>query len=218
MQVSENAKEQIPPITWDVIDKSGEKTSRIELDPAVFGAPIKLHLMHEVVIAQEAKKRGGNAATKNRSNVRGGGTKPWRQKGTGRARAGSIRSPLWVGGGVIFGPHPRNYSYNVPKKVRRAALCSALSLKVSENRLKIVEDLGLDQIKTKLFGQLLQGLGLENVLIVIPEKDENIELSSRNIPGIKVLRVEGLNVRDLLRFENLVLTPKTVQKIHEALK
>ncbi len=216
--MSENAKDQAENIAWDVIDAEGKQVSQIELDASVFGAKIKPHLMHEVVVAQDAKRRRGTAATKTRADVRGGGTKPWRQKGTGRARAGSIRSPLWVGGGTVFGPHPRDYSYNVPKKIRRAALRSALSLRVKEEKLMVVESLEMDEIKTRRLAELLEGLEVGRVLVVIPEKEEKLELSSRNLSYIKVLRSEGLNVRDILRFEKLILTRQSVEKIQEALK
>ncbi len=216
--MSENAQNQAADIAWDIVDKSGNRIEGIDLDSYVFGAPIKMHIMHQVVVMQDAGRRGGNASTKTRANVRGGGAKPWRQKGTGRARAGSNRSPIWKGGGVVFGPHPRDYSFTVPKKVKRAALRSALSLRVKEEQLLIVDGLKLEQIKTKPLVEILDGLGVEKALLVIPKRDDNLELSSRNLKRIKVLRAEGLNVRDILRFKQLILTPASVAGIQENLK
>jgi len=149
--------------------------------------------------------------------VRGGGKKPWRQKGTGRARAGSIRSPLWVGGGTIFGPQPRDYSYRMPKRARREALLSALSLKNKEGKIIVVHTLELPEAKTKLMRQMLQGLQVKSALIVLPQADERVELSSRNLPNVKALRVEGLNVYDLLRYEHLIMTEGALRLIEERL-
>jgi large subunit ribosomal protein L4 len=151
-------------------------------------------------------RRAGTAATKSKGWVRGGGKKPWRQKGTGRARAGSIRSPLWVGGGTIFGPQPRDYSFRMPRKARKEALLSALSLKNRDGRIIVVDKLELEEAKTKLMAKALAELKVTSALIVISQPDEKIERSSRNLPTIKVLRVEGLNVYDLVRYEHLILT------------
>jgi len=165
---------------------------------------------------QTAGRRAGTAATKEKGEVRGGGKKPWRQKGTGRARAGSIRSPLWVGGGTIFGPHPRSYAYGMPKQARRAALRSMLAQKFREERLTIVDRLELAETKTKAFITLLADLGIDDtVLVVIDEADPRVELAGRNLPHVKVLRAAGLNVYDLLRYHHLVLTKAALAAITE---
>jgi len=203
----------------DVINQHGEKVDSIELDDAIFGAEVREALVHQVVVWQLAKRRGGNAATKTRGQVRGGGKKPWRQKGTGRARAGTNRSPIWTGGGIIFGPHPRDYSFSVPKKVRKAALRSVLSSKLKENQLTVVDKIELEAPKTKLFVDTVKALGLETekTLFVIPEKDETLLRSSRNLHKVLVLPTEGLNVYDLLRFNRLVVLREAVPRIHERL-
>ena len=201
----------------DVYNANNEKVGEIELSEAVFGAEIKPHLLHEVVVWQLAKRRAGTACTKTRSEVRGGGRKPWRQKGTGRARVGSRRSPLWRGGGTTFGPKPRDYSYNVPKKVRKAALKVALSDKLAEEKLVVLQGFGLSEIKTKAFAEVLGRFEIKNALVVTAEPDEMLEKSSRNIPGVKVLRAEGLNVYDILRYDRLMLLEPAVGRIEEAL-
>jgi len=188
-----------------------------ELKPEIFGVETRPHLLHATVVMQLANRRGGNAATKSKGRVRGGGKKPWRQKGTGRARAGSIRSPLWVGGGTIFGPQPRDYSYRMPKSARREALLSALSLKNREGKIVVVDQLDLPEAKTKLMAKALADLNVASALIVIPEPNETIERSARNLPSVKVLRVPGLNVYDLLRYEHLVLTEAALRSIEERL-
>jgi len=200
----------------DMYDQNKNRISEIDLDDTVFGAKVDKHLFHEVVKMQLANRRGGNACTKTRSEVSGGGVKPWRQKGTGRARSGSTRSPLWVGGGVVFGPKPRDYSYSLPKKVRKAALKSALSLKHKEGKLLIVDNLNLEEIKTRSFVNLLKKLEVEEALI-IDNDNFNLERSARNVPGVKVLRPEGLNVYDILRYEYLLVTKQGVEKIQERL-
>jgi large subunit ribosomal protein L4 len=162
-------------------------------------------------------RRAGSASTKSKGLVRGGGKKPWRQKGTGRARAGSIRSPLWVGGGTIFGPQVRDYFYRMPRKARRAALLSALSLKNRDGKIIILEKFGLEAAKTKLMAQALSGLKVSSAVIVIPQRDETIERSARNLPDIKVLRVDGLNVYDLLRYEHLILTEEALKLLERRL-
>jgi large subunit ribosomal protein L4 len=187
------------------------------LKQEIFGVRTRPHLLHATIVMQLANRRGGNAATKSKSFVRGGGKKPWRQKGTGRARAGSIRSPLWVGGGTIFGPQPRDYSYRMPKKARREALLSALSLKNSDGKIVVIEKLELAEAKTKLMASVLADLKVSSALIVIPQTDETIERSARNLPNVKVLRVEGLNVYDLLRYEHLILTEAALKLIEERL-
>lgn len=202
---------------FDIYDQEKNRISEIDLDDKIFGAKVDKNLFHEVVKMQLANRRGGNACTKTRSEVSGGGRKPWRQKGTGRARAGSTRSPLWVGGGVVFGPKPRDYSYSLPKKVRRAALKSALSLKVKEGKLLIVDNLNLEEIKTKAFVSLLKGLAVEGALIVDSD-NVNLERSARNLHTVKVLRPEGLNVYDILKYEYLLLTKQSAEKIQERLR
>ena len=194
----------------------GTKTHK--LDDEVFGAPFNGPLVHEVVVAELAARRRGTHATKNRSMVRGGGSKPWRQKGTGRARQGTIRAPQWAGGGIVFGPVPRSYEHGLTKKTRRAALRGALSLRTREGKVAGVEALALEAPKTKLLLQALAGLGLEgSVLIVIEAADRNLELAARNLPKVDVLRAEGLNVYDVLRHEHLLVTQGALARIHERL-
>jgi large subunit ribosomal protein L4 len=188
-----------------------------KLKDEIFGVKTRPHLMHATIVMQLANRRGGNAATKSKGFVQGGGKKPWRQKGTGRARAGSIRSPLWVGGGTIFGPQPRDYSYRMPKKARREALLSALSLKHHDGKIVVVDKLDLAEAKTKLMVRALADLKVSSALIVIAQSDEKIERSARNLPKIKVLRVEGLNVYDLIRYEHLILTEDALKLIEERL-
>jgi large subunit ribosomal protein L4 len=187
------------------------------LNEAIFGAKTRPHLLHQAVIMQLANRRAGTAATKSKGFVRGGGKKPWRQKGTGRARAGSIRSPIWVGGGTTFGPQPRDYSYRMPRTARREALLSALSLKNREGKIIVVDKFELDEIKTKLMVKALAELKVDSALVVIPQSDVKIERSARNLPKIKVLRVEGLNVYDLLRYEHLILTEGALKRLEERL-
>ncbi|MBI5523351.1 MAG: 50S ribosomal protein L4 [Desulfarculus sp.] len=203
--------------TVEVYDANNQKVGEIELSEAVFGAEIKPYLLHEVVVWQLAKRRQGNACTKSRHEVRGGGKKPWRQKGTGRARSGSRRSPLWRGGGVAFGPKPRDYGYTVPKKVKKAALRVALSDKLNEQKLIVMRGFDLSQVKTKAFVEVLRRFSTDDALIVTAEPDVNLEKSSRNVPKIKVLRAEGLNVYDILRHERLFLLEPAVARIEEAL-
>ena len=186
-----------------------------ELPESIFGVAVRPHLLHQAVVMQLNNRRAGTASTKTRGRVRGSGRKPWRQKGSGRARAGSVRSPIWVGGGTVFGPLPRDYSYRIPKKARRQALLSALSLKRQEEKLVVVEPEDVTEIKTRLMAEAMASLGVGNALFVIAENDEKIELSARNLPRVKVLRVAGLNVYDLLRFEYLVLTRDALRKIEE---
>jgi len=195
-----------------------KKVGMLELPDAIFAAPIKPQLFYEVTAWQLAKRRQGSASTKERSAVRGGGHKPWRQKGTGRARAGTNRSPLWRGGGTIFGPHPRSYGFTLPKKVRRAALRSALSLRFKEGKLLLLKDFPSPEIKTKSFVQTMEGLGITNCLIVINGENLNLERSARNVPWVKVLRHNGLNVFDILKYEHLIIVQPAIEKIEERLK
>lgn len=187
------------------------------LNEAIFGAKTRAHLLHQAVLMQLANRRAGTAATKSKGFVRGGGKKPWRQKGTGRARAGSIRSPIWVGGGTTFGPQPRDYSYRMPRTARRGALLSALSLKNRDGKIVVVDRFELDQAKTKLMVQALAELKVQSALIIIAQSDAKIERSARNLPKVKVLRVEGLNVYDLLRYEHLILTDGALKLLEERL-
>jgi large subunit ribosomal protein L4 len=187
----------------------GKKTAAgsVELDPAIFEAPVRSHLFHAEVRRQLAARRAGTHATKNRAGVSGGGVKPWRQKGTGRARQGTIRAPQWSGGGVVFGPVPRDYGHRLTKKTRRAALRGALSLRQKEGAVAVAQGLVLDAFKTKRLVEMLAGLGLadHSVLIVVPEARPHLEASARNLPRVNVLRVAGLNVYDVLRHEKLLI-------------
>ena len=185
------------------------------LKPEIFGVKTRPALLHQAVLMQLANRRAGSAATKSKGFVRGGGKKPWRQKGTGRARAGSIRSPIWVGGGTTFGPQPRDYSYRMPRKARRGALLSALSLKNQEGRVIVVDKFELDAAKTKFMVQALNELNVKSAVLVISEADEKIERSARNLRNIKVVKVEGLNVYDLLHHEHLILTEGALKSIEE---
>jgi large subunit ribosomal protein L4 len=203
--------------TVDVFNVNRDVVGQMELNAEVFGVPVKPHVLHEVVLYQLAKRRAGTAKTKGRSEVRGGGKKPWRQKGTGRARAGTSRSPIWRGGGTIHGPVPRSYAFQVPKKVRRLALKMALSQKLLDQELTIVDSLGLERIKTKDFASILNRFELAKTLVILPECNEIVEKSARNIPKVKVLRSEGLNVYDLLNYHHLLLTREAIQSIEERL-
>jgi large subunit ribosomal protein L4 len=188
-----------------------------QLNEAIFDAKTRSHLLHQAVVMQLANRRGGTAATKSKGFVSGGGKKPWRQKGTGRARAGSIRSPIWVGGGTVFGPQPRDYSYRMPRTARREALLSALSLKKRDGKLIVVDKFELEAAKTKIMVQALAALKVESALIAIAEPDVKIERASRNLPKVKVLRVEGLNVYDILCYEHLILTERALKRLEERL-
>ena len=188
-----------------------------KLNDAIFGAKTREHLLHQAVVMQLANRRAGSAATKTKGFVRGGGKKPWKQKGTGRARAGSIRSPIWVGGGTVFGPTPRDYSYRMPRTARREALLSALSVKHRDGKLIVVDKFSLEAAKTKIMVQALAELKVTSALIVIGGADATIERSARNLPKVKVLRVEGVNVYDLLRYDHLVLTEGALKLLEERL-
>ncbi|MHA6253409.1 50S ribosomal protein L4 [Oceanobacillus sp. CAU 1775] len=198
--------------------QDGSNAGEVELNEAVFGIEPNEHVLHEAVLMQRASMRQGTHAVKNRSEVRGGGRKPWRQKGTGRARQGSIRSPQWVGGGVVFGPTPRSYSYKLPKKVRRLALKSALSSKVKEEGIIVLESIVIDAPKTKEIINLLDVLKVEEkVLIVTAEKDVTVARSANNLKTVKVLAVEELNVLDLLSYDKLIISKDAVEKAGEVL-
>lgn len=197
----------------DVVNSKAEKVSQVELADGIFNVPVKPSVLHEVVVMQLANRRAGTASVKHRSDIRGSRKKLFRQKGTGRARRGDIKSPLLRGGGSVFGPDPRSYAYKVPKKVRKAALRMALTSKLQDADLLVVDNLMLDAVKTRDFVQVLQVLGLENALIVIEGRDEILELSSRNVPGVKVMRTEGLNVYDILKHRKLVLLESSIKGI-----
>ncbi|MFQ5540355.1 MAG: 50S ribosomal protein L4 [Candidatus Binatia bacterium] len=188
-----------------------------QFQESIFGAPIRPHLLHQMVIMQLNNRRSGTASTKTRGLVRGSGRKPWRQKGTGRARVGSVRSPIWTGGGTVFGPQPKDYSYRLPKKARREALLAALSLRRRDEKIIVVDRLELAEAKTKLMREVLENLGVKSALLVIPEPDEKVVRSARNLSSVKVLRAEGLNVYDILRYEHLVFTEQALSVIEERL-
>jgi len=188
-----------------------------ELKNEIFGVKSRSPLLHQAVVMQLANRRAGTSATKTKGFVSGGGKKPWRQKGTGRARSGSIRSPIWVGGGTVFGPTPRDYSYRMPRKARREALLSALSVKHRDGKIIVVSKLEPEEPKTKVMVKALAELKVQSALIVIAHADERVERSARNLPKVKVLRVEGLNVYDLLRYEHLILTEQALRLLEERL-
>ena len=200
----------------DVYNVEGKKVSTVDLKEEIFGIEPNEAVVHSVLVNYLANQRQGTQNTKTRSEVRGGGRKPWRQKGTGRARQGSIRAPQWIKGGIALGPKPRSYKYTVNKKERRLAIKSLLSSKVLENELTVVDALKFDEIKTKQMVNALTKLKLEGkTLIVLPEKNENVQKSARNIKNVKTLQVNTINVYDLLKYKNLVITLDTVKKLEE---
>ena len=202
----------------DVVTLDNRKTGTVELSAAVFEAAVKPHLFHAEVRRQLAARRSGTHATKNRAAVSGGGAKPWRQKGTGRARQGTIRAPQWAGGGVVFGPVPRSHEIALPKKVRRAALRSALSQRLREGALTVVDAFALDGFSTKRVAAVLRALGIESgALIVIEAPSPVVEASARNLPGVGVIRAEGLNVLDVLRHRHLVITRAALEAVERRL-
>jgi large subunit ribosomal protein L4 len=203
--------------TMDLYDKERRVKDTVELSEAVFGAEVKPHILHHVVVAHLAARRSGTASTKTRSDVSGGGKKPFRQKGTGRARMGTTRSPLLRGGGTVFGPHPRDYEMKVNRKVMKAALRSALSVKAKENKLVLVDDLSLSTPKTKDFLKVAEALGLSDALIVTDGPAENLSLGVRNLKAFKASTVSAINVYDILAHDHLVLTRPALEKITEAL-
>ncbi|OAH59326.1 MULTISPECIES: 50S ribosomal protein L4 [Bacillaceae] len=201
-----------------VLNQTGSEVGDIELNDAVFGIEPNEHVVFEAVVMQRASLRQGNHKVKGRSEVRGGGRKPWKQKGTGRARQGSIRSPQWRGGGIVFGPNPRSYSYKLPKKVRRLALKSALSSKVQEQNILVLETLSFDAPKTKEFVTVLNNLSVDSkALIVTDTVNEFVALSARNIPGVTVVEAAGINILDLLGHDKLIMTKAAVEKVEEVL-
>ncbi|ASF27394.1 50S ribosomal protein L4 [Bacillus amyloliquefaciens] len=199
-------------------NQNGSTAGDIELNASVFGIEPNESVVFDAILMQRASLRQGSHKVKNRSEVRGGGRKPWRQKGTGRARQGSIRSPQWRGGGVVFGPAPRSYSYKLPKKVRRLAIKSVLSSKVNDNNIIVLEDLTLDTVKTKEMAAILKGLSVEKkALIVTADANEAVSLSARNIPGVTVVQANGINVLDVVNHEKLLITKAAVEKVEEVL-
>ena len=201
-----------------VFSAGREPVGEIELPSAIAAQPPREHLLFEMVKMQLANRRSGTAATKTRGQVRGGGKKPWRQKGIGRARAGSIRSPVWVGGATVFGPQPRSYAYRLPRSARRTALCAALALKHRQGALVVVDSISMPEPKTKRMVEFLTHLEVgDNVLVVIAEADRNIEKSARNLPTVKVLRSEGLNVYDLLHYRYTLFTQEALRRVSERL-
>ena len=201
----------------DIYNVNKEKVGEVDLKEDIFGVEVKPYLLHEVVVWQRACRRKGTACTKTRGEVAGGGHKPWRQKGTGRARVGSNRSPVWRGGGTVFGPKPRSYAYSLPKKVRRAALKMALSSKLADGQLVVLEDYPFTVPKTKEFIQVMKKFDLGKVLFITSEGHEALELSARNVPYVQVLPTAGLNVYDILRYDHLVLLSPAVAAIEARL-
>lgn len=201
-----------------LLNQSGSQVGEIELNESVFGIEPNQHVLFEAIVMQRASLRQGTHKVKGRSEVSGGGRKPWRQKGTGRARQGSIRSPQWRGGGTVFGPVPRSYSYKLPKKVRRLAIKSALSSKVLEENILVLESLSLETPKTKDFKAVLNSLSVDKkTLVVTADLDENVALSARNIPGVTVVTANGINVLDVVSHDKLVITKAAVEKVEEVL-
>ena len=197
----------------DVLNSAGKKVSETELPDEIFSIPVKTSVLHEVVRSQLVSKRVGTAASKTRGQIAGSTKKLFRQKGTGNARPGSVKSPLRKGGGVIFGPNPRSYAYKVPKKVRKLALKMALSAKLQDSTLFVVDALELSEIKTKVLADTLKTMALEDLLIVSDTEDTKLALSSRNIPDVKVIKTAGLNVYDILKFKNLLLVESSIENI-----
>ena len=198
-----------------LVNINGESVGDFSLAENVFDAPLNIAVMHQVVVAQLANRRQGTASTKDKSEVRGGGRKPWRQKHTGRARHGSNRSPIWVGGGVVHGPKPRSYRQKVNKKVRRLAICSALSQKVRDSQLYGIESFGLEKPSTKVMKNFFEILGSRKPLIIVDSSSDNIVMSARNIPGAQVLHVDSINVYDLLNHNDVVMSTGAARKLEE---
>lgn len=206
----------MPKVT--VFNVSGSQVGELELADSVFGIEPNAHVMHSAVVLQQAAERQGTHKTKGRSEVRGGGRKPWKQKGTGRARQGSIRSPQWVGGGTVFGPTPRTYGFKLPKKVRRLAIKSALSSKVIAESIIVLDQLTFAAPKTKEFAGILNNLKVDRkALVVTANYEDNVALSARNIPGVKFVAADGINVRDVLVYDKLIITKEAVEKVQEVL-
>ncbi|WP_373231651.1 50S ribosomal protein L4 [Cohnella sp.] len=204
----------MPKVT--VFNVDGKQVGELDLAEGIFGLEPNVHVLHSAVLLQQASLRSGTHDTKGRSEVRGGGRKPWKQKGTGRARQGSIRSPQWKGGGIVFGPTPRSYGFKLPRKVRRLAIKSALSSKVQDNQIIVLDQLSLSQPKTKDIAKLLNNLKVERkALVVTADFDNNVALSARNIPGVKFVAAEGINVLDVMKYDQLIITKDAVAKVEE---
>ena len=198
-----------------VFNMEGKEVSTLELNDAVFAAPINEHLVHMAVVQQLANKRQGTQSAKTRSEVSGGGKKPWRQKGTGHARQGSTRTPQWTGGGVVFAPKPRDYSFKMNRKEKNAAIKSVLTSKVNDSKFIVLDELKLEGIKTKEVVNILKNLNVEKALIVTADKDENVVLSARNIPTVRTALTNTINVYDILKYDTVVVTKDAVAKIEE---
>ena len=198
-----------------VYNIDGKEVGSIELNDAVFGVEVNEHLVHLAVVSQLANNRQGTQSAKTRSEVSGGGRKPWRQKGTGHARQGSTRAPQWTGGGMVFAPKPRDYSFKMNKKEKRIALLSALSSKVSENKIVVLDSFNLDEVKTKKFAEVMNNIKVSNALFVIEGENKNVVLSGRNIPTVKVSATNEINTYDVLKYNTLVVTKAAVEKLEE---
>ena len=201
--------------TVSVYNIEGKEVGTIDLNDSVFGVEVNDHLVHKAVVSQLANNRQGTQKAKTRSEVSGGGRKPWRQKGTGHARQGSIRAPQWKGGGVVFAPVPRDYSFKMNKKEKRAALKSALTSRVNESKFIVVDNLSLDEIKTKKFQEVLNNLKVNKALVVMKDNDQNVVMSARNIPAVKTTMTNSLNVYDILKYDTVVITKDAVSAIEE---
>ena len=198
-----------------VYNIEGKEVGSIELNDAAFGVEVNEHLVHMAVVNQLANNRQGTQSAKTRSEVSGGGRKPWRQKGTGHARQGSTRAPQWTGGGIVFAPKPRDYSFKMNKKEKRIALLSALSSKVAESKIVVLDEFKLDEIKTKKFVEVMNNLKVENALVVLEGENKNVVLSGRNIPSVKVTATNEINTYDVLKYTTLVVTKAAVEKLEE---
>ena len=198
-----------------VYNIEGKEVGSIELNDAVFGVEVNEHLVHMAVVNQLANNRQGTQSAKTRSEVSGGGRKPWRQKGTGHARQGSTRSPQWTGGGIVFAPKPRDYSFKMNKKEKRIDLLSALSSKVADNKIVVLDAFNLDEVKTKKFAEVMSNLKVDKALVVIEGENKNVVLSGRNIPTVKVSATNEINTYDVLKYETLVVTKAAVEKLEE---
>lgn len=201
--------------TVALYNTNGEQVGEVALKDEIFGVAVHETILHDVVVMQLANRRQGTHDTKTRAEVRGGGRKPWRQKGTGRARHGSIRSPIWRGGGIVFGPHPRDYGYSLPKKVRRLALKSALSSKVNTGDILVLDELKMAEPKTREMAKILNNLKANDALLVTADRDDVVEKSARNIPNIKPTVATGLNVYDILAYDKLIITRDAVARVEE---
>ena len=201
--------------TVAVLNTEGKEVDKLELNDAVFGVEVNDHLVHKAVVAHLANKRQGTQSAKTRAEVRGGGRKPWRQKGTGHARQGSTRAPQWTGGGVVFAPKPRDYSVKMNKKEKAGAICSALTSKVNEEKFIVLDEFKLDEIKTKKFVEVLKNLELNKALVVTKENDQNLVLSAKNVPDVKTTLTNSINVYDILKYDTVVITKDAVAAIEE---